>query len=106
MTQIVACLAAACGCAIVAETNSLLYGLEAMGGWVDEGQYGHCYMIYSYLIILICIYVIITYIIVYSFLVPNPAGFFLIVEQEFISLGQTGARWVDGWMRVSTVTAI
>ena len=62
-------------------------------------------MIYSYLIILIYIYVIIIYIIVYSFFVPNPAGFF-IVEQEFISLGQTGARWVDGWMRVSTVTAM
>ena len=74
MTQIVACLAAACGCALVAETNSLLYGLEAMGGWVDEGQYGHCYMIYLYLIY---IYVIIIYIIVYSFFVPS----------------QTGARW-------------
>ena len=64
-----------------------------MGGWVDEGQYGHCYgyMIYLYLIILIYIYVIIIYIIVYSFLFPILQDFF-IVEQEFISLGQTGAR--------------
>ena len=32
------------------------------------------------------------------FLFPIPQDF-LIVEQESISLGQTGARWVDGWMR-------
>ena len=40
------------------------------------------------------------------FFCSQSCRIFLIVEQESISLGQTGARWVDGWMRVSTVTAI
>eukprot|EP00435_Cladocopium_sp_Y103_P060799 s664_g22.t1 len=35
VTLIVACLAAACGCALVAETNSLLYGLEVHKTYSD-----------------------------------------------------------------------
>ena len=66
-------------------------GARWVDGWMRE--HGHCYgyMIYLYLIVLIYIYVIIIYIIVYSFLFPILQDFF-IVEQEFISLGQTGAR--------------
>ena len=57
-------------------------GARWVDGWMRE--HGHCYgyMIYLYLIVLIYIYVIIIYIIVYSFFVPNPAGFFLLLSKS------------------------
>ena len=84
-----------CRIFLIVEQESISLG-QTGARWVDGWmrEHGHCYgyMIYLYLIVLIYIYVIIIYIIVYSFLFPILQDFF-IVEQEFISLGQTGARW-------------